>query len=240
MIRIVLLLLCFLSIKVYAQQSDTLVTYAINGIPTKKVNKATSIYKLYKKDSTTWVKTTSDHNFQPLVKETFSDSSLTILHGSYLKYHDGKIYLKGTYYNNERTGVWLSYNATGKASSSTVYLFDKPNGRFTEYWDNGSIKQEGTYLNSKKTGEWKMFYESGELALKETYDAHHKLTDSSYLSINGNAILKDSIITAPNYPNGIKMFYKYLANNIKYPLYAAKNNIQGKVYLSFIVSEKVN
>lgn len=39
------------------------------------------------------------------------------------------------------------------------------------------------------------------------------------------------------FPGGIKKFYEYLANNIKYPADARKNNVQGKVFLTFVVEK---
>lgn len=44
-----------------------------------------------------------------------------------------------------------------------------------------------------------------------------------------------SIETQPSFPGGMDKFYSYIATNVKYPELAIKNNIQGKVFLSFIV-----
>jgi len=46
-----------------------------------------------------------------------------------------------------------------------------------------------------------------------------------------------SITKQPEFPGGMDKFYKYLAANFKYPAGARKNNIQGKVFLSFIVEK---
>ncbi|RBQ06905.1 hypothetical protein DRW42_11795 [Pedobacter miscanthi] len=46
-----------------------------------------------------------------------------------------------------------------------------------------------------------------------------------------------SIEKQPEFPGGIKKFYKYLGSNIKYPKLAQENNVQGKVFLSFIVEK---
>jgi TonB family protein len=42
---------------------------------------------------------------------------------------------------------------------------------------------------------------------------------------------------APNYPGGVDKFYKFLQQNIKYPAEAKNKNIQGKVFVSFIVEK---
>ncbi len=42
---------------------------------------------------------------------------------------------------------------------------------------------------------------------------------------------------APSYPGGITEFYKFLSSNIVYPQSARKANIQGKVFLTFIIEK---
>jgi len=44
-------------------------------------------------------------------------------------------------------------------------------------------------------------------------------------------------VKPPTFQGGMEKFYKYLAANCKYPAEAVKNNIQGKVLLSFIVEK---
>ncbi|WP_373330840.1 TonB family protein [Salmonirosea aquatica] len=43
---------------------------------------------------------------------------------------------------------------------------------------------------------------------------------------------------APEFPGGIQAMYKFLGENIKYPEAAAKANVQGKVFLTFIVTSE--
>ncbi len=41
----------------------------------------------------------------------------------------------------------------------------------------------------------------------------------------------------PEFPGGERALLKYLASSVKYPIIAAQNNIQGTVYLSFVISK---
>lgn len=41
----------------------------------------------------------------------------------------------------------------------------------------------------------------------------------------------------PSFPGGMEKFYAYLGKSIKYPPIAAENNIQGKVFVSFVVEK---
>lgn len=45
------------------------------------------------------------------------------------------------------------------------------------------------------------------------------------------------IETPPTYPGGIEKFYKFMNDNINYPEEAKKKNIQGNVFVSFIVEK---
>ena len=42
------------------------------------------------------------------------------------------------------------------------------------------------------------------------------------------------------FPGGEKALYQYISNEVKYPVVAQENGIQGKVYIRFVVDEKGN
>jgi TonB family protein len=46
-----------------------------------------------------------------------------------------------------------------------------------------------------------------------------------------------SMSTPPNYPGGMYKFYEYLGKNIKYPIMAADNEVEGNVFVSFVVEK---
>ena len=50
--------------------------------------------------------------------------------GEWVKYHDTKIFSKGSYKNGKREGDWVGYH------------------------DNGNVSYRGSYKNGKKEGEW--------------------------------------------------------------------------------------
>ncbi|RVU01833.1 energy transducer TonB [Mucilaginibacter limnophilus] len=41
----------------------------------------------------------------------------------------------------------------------------------------------------------------------------------------------------PDFPGGMQAFYKYLGNNIRYPAVARENNVQGRVFVTFVVEK---
>ncbi|SDC81123.1 energy transducer TonB [Pedobacter soli] len=233
-----LFFLCFsISVGCIAQQSDTLITYNFGGKPTTKLNKATSLYKVFKQDSVTWIRITSDKNFMPLKRETFSDSTLTNLYGTYTLYKNGKPHIKGTYLNNEKAGTWITYGNESNAIETKVYAFNLLNGLYVSYWPNSAVFEQKEYVNDREVGERKLFYQNGNLALKEVFDDKGQLIDSAYFDQEGNVTLSQTIIILPQYPGGIKKLYELIAKELKYPEDALRISAQGKVFLSFTVGE---
>lgn len=214
-----------------AQKSDTLITYNFGNY-----TRAVETYKVYKKDSV-YIRTTLDAKKAITKSETFSDKKLKVLNGEYLEYKDGQVALKGFYHDNEKTGLWTIFNVDGKPKEAKVYNRDKLNGTYTTYWKNGTAKINGNYVDGNKVGEWKILYENGKTALKETYNAKNKLTDSTYLDIDGEPVSKTAVITDPSFPGGLKKFYLYLSRSVRYPADAQQSKTQGRVYLSFWIGK---
>ncbi len=232
---LLLIVFSIISVSVYAQKSDTLITYSFGDNGARAVSRATETYKIYKNDST-WVRTTFNAGRIAVKTETFSDKQLSRLNGEYLEYEQGQVSLKGHYLDNQKTGLWIKFDSDGKPNEAKIYNKNKLNGDYTAYWKNGTPKINGTYVDGKKIGEWKIKYENGNLALKESYDERSKLTDSTYLDISGKAVKRADITTEPLFPGGLKQFYIYLSRNVRYPVEAHRSKIQGKVYLSFLIS----
>jgi len=224
-----------ITLSAFAQQSDTLYSYTNIGGKEVKKEKAINIYKIFRRDSTSWVKTTSDHNLILLKKETYSDPELKILNGPYVEYSGGKTKLKGYYTKGNKTGAWISYDTAGSAVESEVYLLNKLNGQYISYWPDGKTKEEGTYENGKRVGSWKFFYKDGNIASDEKYDENSILIDSSYYDPAHNPTSKIKIINPPTFPGGMAAFYQYLGRSVKYPPEAVKNKISGTVFCSFVV-----
>lgn len=49
--------------------------------------------------------------------------------------------------------------------------------------------------------------------------------------------IHEAVEEAPEYPGGMTEMYSFLGSNIIYPQYAQDNNIQGKVYVQFVVEK---
>lgn len=228
--QIFFLILSLIAVPVFAQQSDTLYSYTNIGGKEVKKDRAVNVYKVYKRDSLSWVKTTSDHNLTLLKKETFSDAELKVLNGNYAEYGNGKVSVNGTYIKGKKNGLWIKYNAAGSAVESETYSLNQLQGPFTSYWPNGKIMEEGNYTNGKMDGDWKLYTEAGELKSTTSFK------DGNPVPPDGQIKLVD--LTPPQFPGGMPKFYQYIGNNLRYPKEALENHITGKVFFVVTVDKE--
>jgi len=56
-------------------------------------------------------------------------------------------------------------------------------------------------------------------------------------SIDSSKIIKEPPMINPQFPGGDNAMFKFLAKKTRYPAVAREQNIQGTIYLSFIVQE---
>ncbi len=47
----------------------------------------------------------------------------------------------------------------------------------------------------------------------------------------------DSVDVRPDFPGGMPAFFAFLAENMKYPMKASRNGIQGRVYIQFVIGK---
>jgi antitoxin component YwqK of YwqJK toxin-antitoxin module len=221
---------CFISIGCLAQKSDTLVTYSFGGSSAKKEN--VSVYKINRRDTIAWVKTTADKNFVLLKKETFADEQLTVHNGSYQEFLNGKLFIHGHYDKNAKTGKWIIYDSLGYTAQEIHFLNNKFDGPFKSFWDKDHIKDQGYFSRGLKTDEWKIFYANQQLAAKELYNTTGDLTDSAYFDENGQPTVKKNILTEPIFKGGYPRFYKFLAKTLRFP----DPDLTGRVVCSVTVN----
>jgi len=91
-------------------------------------------------------------------------------------YLTGDDYVKGTYREGQRNGMWYTYNLSrnGEKTDSLVvfkgnFIDDLPDGKHSWYWDNGKVHDEGFFVMGKKVGDWAMYNSDGSLFLMITY-----------------------------------------------------------------------
>lgn len=192
--------------------------------------------KVEQKDSL-WQVSLYDQKNNLREKVSYAGKNLEVRKGPYVFYENGKVREEGSYGRGYRTGKWRYYDDTNKLIEQATYLWDKLNGKYQSFWDNGNIKKEGSYALGVRIGNWKMFYKDKKPALTEEYDEKGKLLNGVYFDEEGKSVKKTDVVYPISYPGGWKAFNEFVSKEIKYPVNAYKNKIEGTVKLAFTITK---
>ncbi|WP_041340230.1 energy transducer TonB [Runella slithyformis] len=97
------------------------------------------------------------------------------------------------------------------------------------------IIEQGSFENGKKIGKWLAKRPDSTLYYEETYDKG-KLVQGR-LWLDGTEHTYTEVQELPKFSGGLSALGMFLGRNIKYPKEAARKNISGKVFISFVVCE---
>ena len=119
-------------------------------------------------------------------------------------YANNTIQSEGMYVNNERTGLWKSYDVFGKLTREGTYLNGQKNGKETDYFDNGAIESVYNFVDGDMQGDYVVYYPNGKPAVKGTYlddERHGKVINYGE---------KGEVAMIRNYNQGVIESYTYL------------------------------
>ena len=127
-------------------------------------------------------------------------------------------------------------------------------GHITNNFQSINIKNRIVMMNKMKTrfGAWKAVAALPVMALllmvgckpangeaveqEEIPFEATKVDESAPLAANTDEVFK-VVEVDPEFPGGVEALYKYLAENIKYPVLAKEKGTQGRVYVTFVVEK---
>ena len=132
----------------------------------------------------------------------------------------------GSLYFNDKGSIDINGNP---ANDGYIYInnevhFYVTKGKEREYYDRYGfrVNSQGVKMNNETI-----------TVLEKDYQAEaSKLIASDEF---GDIYNTAGITTKPDFPGGIGEFYKFVGTNFNIPLDAEKNNVKGKVYVTFIV-----
>lgn len=120
------------------------------------------------------------------------------------------------------SGVQLVKDGEGMWSSQTGY-------------EMGVLIEEGKVVKGRKSGKWIGKWTNGTTYYEEDYQDGILAEGTVYE--DGNKRTYSQVRVSPKFKGGDRNFYKFLGQNIKYPIEASQRRISGRVQLSFVVCE---
>ncbi|MEM1134815.1 MAG: energy transducer TonB [Bacteroidota bacterium] len=128
--------------------------------------------------------------------------------------------------NPEELKIISFWNEAGK---QTVV---NGNGDYYNHSDSDHASHKGKVKNGKKEGIWTGYSEKHCLTYEEFYE-EGKLKKGKSVDDSGKKFKYKKAIIGSRPIGGINAFNQYLFNNLKYPIGALENGIEGEVYLEF-------
>lgn len=181
-------------------------------------------------------------------------------HGRYINlYESGKIKESGIYDKGQPVGLRKRRHPNGLMRS--VELIEEPISLYEpkiinawdatgnllvskgagEYsnpsFDRPEIIEIGQYQNGVRTGNWTAS-KSGNNIYKETYDQEGKVISGTSYDSSSKPYDYTQIDEDFSFPGGATNFKKFQTDNLKYPEIARKHNIEGVVWINFIIDER--
>jgi len=112
-------------------------------------------------------------------------------------------------------------------------------GEFKFYNSKGKLEAIGYYRNDRMVGIWKYYSAAGELKREINYDKTYEFLDTDTTISEYSRGVYSSIENMPKFEGGnMANFGSYVEKNKVYPIYSKKNNIAGRVYVSFAIDKK--
>jgi TonB family protein len=93
------------------------------------------------------------------------------------------------------------------------------------------------YKKGKLDGEYISYYSNRIIKRKEKY-RHGKFINGNCYSISGQDTTFFPRFLMASFPGGNNELNKYIISNLKYPKEALKQNIYGKVFVSFVINKE--
>jgi antitoxin component YwqK of YwqJK toxin-antitoxin module len=82
-------------------------------------------------------------------------------------YHEnGIIGYRGKFVDNQKNGIWIWWDETGRVSRKITILNGQLNGYSITFFPNGVRSSEGYFSKGKETGLWKYWYQNGSIRFK--------------------------------------------------------------------------
>ncbi len=138
---------------------------------------------------------------------------------------------------SSRKGYYVKYTIEGiklETCECSFVLKKEREGICTLYNENGTIKAIETFKNNKWEGILKSYYDNGQLRREDLYKEGEFVSGKCYTASGADtAHFHYYKIAEP--VGGVVELNRHIATNFIYPEEARRNDIQGKVFVGFII-----
>jgi len=155
---------------------------------------------------------------------------------------DGSLIRVITFLNdslNDFDGPYYTFYDNGQLEDSMFYVNDELNGNFRSYFESGQLKVKGNFKEGEFQDSLLTFYPSGNKKRIDCY-ANGELIKGSIYDEKGVSLPYEKYFVEAAYPGGNQAMMKFIMENVVYPEDAIINEIEGKVYIQFIVDSLGN
>ncbi len=110
-------------------------------------------------------------------------------------------------------------------------------GEYKKWYESGKIYEIANYRKGEIDGELTFYWPNGKIKRVENFAKRSLLQGGICYDSLGNKIDYYPYEIMPQFPGGDKELFRYLSQNVRYPVDAQKNKIQGRVIVQFYVSK---
>lgn len=138
------------------------------------------------------------------------------------------------------SGTSEYFYESGQLKERAEYAHGQRNGEVRFYYPNGQLQERGVYAHDQPNGELALYHPTGQLKRREQY-VEGKRTTGECFAPDGTPIVFFEFEIMPRYPEGDGGFAAIItaiAHNFRYPKDARRAGIQGRVLVSFNVTEQ--
>lgn len=133
----------------------------------------------------------------------------------------------------------FTYYKSGQLKSEKHFCNYKDevlDGKDLWYYDNGQLRGERNHIEGKIDGVFKTYWKDGVVKRDDLFKNDSLIAGTCYDSKGKKVDYYDFFIPA-SFPNGRVAMMKFLMNEMRYPENAIMYDVQGKVYIRFIVEK---
>ncbi|MCD8740146.1 TonB family protein [Mucilaginibacter roseus] len=244
--------------------TDTVTYYAKNRQKVFTVDSAYYVHKILPLDREKNLYPVVEYfkNGKPKLKAYTQKPDGTEYNGNYFEYFEnGGRKSMQTYLNGKPVGKAYKYYPNGELytveevegygwrmlecrDTTGVVVAQNGEGTWLVYdQDNENFIISGPVVNGKKDGEWSVKVNDDitevELYSKlEPVKGYFKNKRGQFVEWSNDIIPGVNYSRLPMYKGGVQAFGRFLAKTIRYPAAAREKNVQGRVYVSFVITDK--